>query len=90
MNTILDKLPIKFVSVDNEQTLESVTKRLKQLKSIVADKRRRNILDKDKTYTYHIYKWIFGGKTRFGYCDSHDWETRKKVNGIKHHDTITI
>lgn len=89
-NNVLNRLPFKIVADDKDQSLESVMKRMRQLKAIVADKRKRNVLDKDKQYTYHVYKWIFSGKMRFSYCDDHDWSRQKNVNGIKLHETIVI
>lgn len=84
------RLPFKIVCNDKDQTLESVSKRMRQLKAIVSDKRKRNALDPNTKYTYHVYKWIFSGKTRFSYCDDHDWARQKNVNGIKLHETIII
>lgn len=85
------RLPIKIVSTgDKDQTLEAVNKKIKQLKAIVKDKRARGVLDKDTQYTYYVYQWTFAGKTRFSYCDDHDWKRKKTVGGIKLHETHTI
>ena len=89
MSTVINRLPFKIIS-GNDQTYESVSKRIKQLKKIVEDKRKRKVLEKDKKYTYYLYTWIFGGKQRFSYCDEHDWANQKKINGIKLFETHII
>lgn len=80
-----------MMQINPDRTYPVVRKKIDILERSIKDKRERGVLDRNKKHTYHIFKWVFSGKTLYNYCEDKEWKNHPgRKMGVMLHETYTF